>query len=677
MRTMAIDIEVDVSPEGWFPRAERNAIICIGVRVDGDDLILMADTHDDDSDILERFINYVEEVDPDVITGFNIRDFDLPYIVDRCRANNIDPARLGRDGFGEEYSSRDKSGKLKVYRDISLGRRTVFDTYTHWAAQDDQLFGLPDRRLKTLAKHFEPDYDWVMGDPLYPKMRELVGTPTLRDYMESDLRATQLMFDIYFPVFDAVAALLGNVTVKEITENTKGFLGMHVCRTCCDLAGITYEGTNYDRWGDMALKKQAAITNTFIPNKVFENPTHLDFSSMYPSIVMTFNISPETTRIRELEKLGRFHCGFDMYTRRMIYSIPDEKLDHNVVIEIDEKPGQLPMLFKTLYDERVEIKKKLPRHKKGSAAYKRLRTKESAVKMIMNSTTGYMGESHAKYADMSQYIAIVGLGRELFKRLVSFIEHKPYDKLIGRYERINKRDGSYFDPKRSPFRYVIEGDTDGIYLAKDIDLEVVNRFLDDLVKTEFKTPKSYMKLGKTPYKAIYCPNYKGKAYILVDDDKVTFKGVAFKSSRWPPLFNELKELLARAKFLDEGEPREIYLEARRLIMEKKLPVTSFAMHMEVRDPESYAGNCLPKTIATQARERFKMDNVAGTSFSYVKMKSGYWIVRATDDVDSLPAPLDTDYYLKIVDDVVERLGMSDDVSTGRQVKLSELTGVSF
>lgn len=683
MKIVAIDIENDVPVEGWFPKAERNAIIGVSLSLkeagswDKKPLILMAKTHDDDKAILEKMLKFIEKHDPDIVTGFNCREFDLPYIVDRLRANGLDPNRLARGQLVEQHNTREVGGKVKLFRDIMLGERVVFDTYTHWAAQDDKLFGLPNRQLKTLAQHFAPDQTWIMGDALYPKMRELVNTPTLRQYMVSDIRATQLMFDIYYPVFDNIVKLLGNVTLKEITENTKGFLGMHTCRTCCQRAGIEYEGTNTDRWGQRAISKQAAIPDTFIPNQVFRHPIHLDFSAMYPSIVMAWNISPETTRIIGFEPLGDFSAKRDLSTGALEIRIPDEKLHENVVIRISQEEGELPKLYKALSARRVNIKAEMKKHKRGTPRYMELDSEQSAVKMIMNSGTGYMGELHAKYADLAQYIAIVGLGRELFKALIGFIEHRQYKDLLAEYNKANpNKENKSFDPARSPFRYVIQGDTDGIYLNRPVDMDVVNRFLSTCVGGWMRGNPDYMKLGIDQYEAIFCPNYKGKNYALVRDGKILFKGVAFKSSRWPSMFKGALRALGRVKLLGDGEPRQIYKEWRENIVDRKLPFGDYVMHMEVQDPDSYPNNCQAKQLGLQARERFKMDLHNGQSFSYVRLKTGDWIVTALDDHTTLPGSLDMDYYVNILNGAVERLGMENDVLRTKQSNLFELTGMS-
>lgn len=683
MKVMAVDIETDVDPRGFFPRAELNPITSIGIRIKEDGVwdppySYNSDTADYDGDLLVKFLKEVEKEDPDIITGFNIRSFDLPYIVDRMRANSLSPETLGRGGFEESHSYRAGPGGIEsMFRDITLGERVVFDSYTHWAAQDDKLYGLPNRKLKTLARHFAPSEDWLDAD--YTKMRELAGTEELQAYILSDMRATSLMFDLYYPVFASVVESLeeiwgkGVVTLKEICENTKGFLGRKVFQICCERTGVIFEGTNEERWGKVATEKQAAITNTFIPNVMFKDPVHLDFSSMYPSIIMTFNISPETTSIVGFEELREFSATRDLLTGDIVYGIPDEKLNKNVMIKVVSKEGELPKLYKFLNGRRDIIKGDLKELTYGTPEYLEKDTEQSAIKMVLNSGTGYAGEIHAKYADVAQYILIVGIGRELFRRLVSHIEHRPFASLMEEYERVNAKRHPKFDGSLSPFRYVIEGDTDGIYLNTLPDLDWVNEFLAKLVKEEMRGGENYMKLGVDKYDAIYCPNYKGKNYVLAKDGAMRFKGVAFKSSRLPPAFKEARDQFAKAKMLGVGDPKEIY-QLWQTFLKGTDKLEPFVMNISVRPPLSYAKNCLPKTIAEQAVERFHMDIKDSQSYQFVKLRNQYWIVTAGDEMKDMPGHIDRDYYLEAIDKTVARLGMENVVLTTTQASL--LTGWS-
>lgn len=98
------------------------------------------------------------------------------------------------------------------------------------------------------------------------------------------------------------------------------------------------------------------------------------------------------------------------------------------------------------------------------------------------------------------------------------------------------------------------------------------------------------------------------------------------------------------------------------------------MNMEVQTPEAYAKNCLPRQIAAQARERYQVIITDSQSFSFVKLRSKYWIVTAGDSMKDLPAHIDRAYYLTAIDKIVARLGMESTVMETTQSSL--LTGWS-
>jgi len=106
---MSIDIEV-VSGEGGLPDAEKDPIILISIffypayngknslvlsakkirSINGDTLGFFTE-----KEMLQEFLKIIDNYDPDIILGYNINNFDLPYIETRLRRNNL-PRTLGR-----------------------------------------------------------------------------------------------------------------------------------------------------------------------------------------------------------------------------------------------------------------------------------------------------------------------------------------------------------------------------------------------------------------------------------------------------------------------------------------------------------------------------------------------------------------------------------------------------
>lgn len=47
-------------------------------------------SYDDEREMLQQWCNFINEADPDVVIGYNISNFDLPYLLDRAKALKVD-----------------------------------------------------------------------------------------------------------------------------------------------------------------------------------------------------------------------------------------------------------------------------------------------------------------------------------------------------------------------------------------------------------------------------------------------------------------------------------------------------------------------------------------------------------------------------------------------------------
>ncbi|WP_435062823.1 type B DNA-directed DNA polymerase [Halobaculum sp. EA56] len=123
---------------------------------------------------------------------------------------------------------------------------------------------------------------------------------------------------------------------------------------------------------------------------VHEDVHELDFSSMYPNIIRTRNISPETVR-----------CGCCENTR-----VP------NVGYSICERDGYLPDVLGPLIDGRSEIKRRI-RETDDPDELATLEARSSAIKWILVSCFGYQGFSNAKFGRIECHESINAFAREI------------------------------------------------------------------------------------------------------------------------------------------------------------------------------------------------------------------------------------------------------------------------
>ncbi|HYI24394.1 MAG TPA: 3'-5' exonuclease, partial [Thermomicrobiales bacterium] len=91
LRRMQLDLET----LGLDPADPEAKIVMIAIRQDDFEEVLLKESTE--ADLLERMVQIVVRLDPDVIEGHNIFQFDLPYLVERARQSGVE-LPLGRDG---------------------------------------------------------------------------------------------------------------------------------------------------------------------------------------------------------------------------------------------------------------------------------------------------------------------------------------------------------------------------------------------------------------------------------------------------------------------------------------------------------------------------------------------------------------------------------------------------
>ncbi len=237
----------------------------------------------DEAALLRRFLRCVREIDPDVITGWNVVDFDLAVIERRCRAHGI-PCVLGRT-----------DEPLEIRRDRSAGRdsravargRAVVDALSLLRAS---YVRLEDYKLETAAQTFLGRGKLLVGGGAAAIEAAYRSEPEkLVAYNESD---AQLVLD-----------LLRETGLFDLAVSRSLLTGLPLDRVGAAIAAVDslYLAAAHRRGvvvPSVARRTSAArIAGGFVMDSIpglYRNILVFDFKSLYPSIIRTFNIDPLT-----------------------------------------------------------------------------------------------------------------------------------------------------------------------------------------------------------------------------------------------------------------------------------------------------------------------------------------------------------------------------------------------
>lgn len=618
VHVLVFDIETDTFLQ--FPNADDNAIISIGCQLNDEPIkIFSADVYNDDKQIILDFIAYIQETDPCVLVGYNSTYFDFPYLQRRCEINNISTAGFGRDDR-EMFIT-----KTQVY----ISGRSTYDIYLRSVLLDQSVYtkAPKNRRLKTMAILYGLDNVIVEDENVMSNLRELVGTQRLYDYLYSDIRATKFLSDIYLPGILSLAETL-NVTIDNCITSSPSFVPNTIFSRKFHELGIISD-MNVAQAHMNLVNRQGAYVDVFKPGLYLHEVRKVDMRSYYPNILRMLNLSPETTTVINVKnKLEPYSANMNS-DKILTLSIPDEKLNKQIIIEVDfNKRGFASEFIDNAMTERAVIKTAMKDMEVDSAEWNGANAQQINIKVIANSATGFYALSSANFGSVASYIAIVGTARFIISKLIDHVDS------------------------------VVQLDTDGIIIESDESVDELNEWLEDFVLDFFKVSKNYLELEEEIIEAAYFRDVK-KQYLILEDNRLTIHGISFKGANLPKLFSSIIEDIG-FKMLTNTPNLELHID--QYYDTSKFDLNNIKKNIKVRPKDSYKSrNPIGKQLAIQYEARFGKSIDHETSLSYVKIKtkrgSSYQLVTIFDTMKDIER-LDVDYYVEIVNSAIDRLGLT-------------------
>ena len=431
-------------------------------------------------DLLNDFINWwmIEDNTPEVITGWNSELYDIPYIV----------RRLDRV-LGEKLMKRMSPWGLVTEREVLLmGRKHIsydiggvsqldylnlYKKFTYKAQESYRLDHIANVELnQKKLDHSEFDTFKDFYTKGWQKFVEYnIKDVELVDRMEDKMKLIELALTM---AYDA------KVNYSDV------FFQVRMWDT------IIY---NYLKKRNIVIppnvrsdkdsKYAGAYVKEPIPG-VYDWVVNFDLNSLYPHLIMEFNISPETLMEERhpsvtVDKILNREIDFEPYKEYAVCA--------NGAMYRKDVRGFLPELMEKIYEDRTIYKKKMIAAKQE---YEKKKTKElekeiarcnniqMARKIQLNSAYGAIGNQYFRYFKLANAEAITLSGQVAIR----WIE-----------EKINKYLNKIL--KTEEVDYVIASDTDSIYLnmgplvdtvykGREKTTESIVSFLDKVAQVELE-----------------------------------------------------------------------------------------------------------------------------------------------------------------------------------------------
>ncbi len=394
LKILSLDIEV-YNPKG-MPNAEDDPIIMIslssnqGLRMvlsTAESPLDFVETLQDEAEMLRRFVAIVEDENPDILIGYNSDNFDFPYIRDRAALLNV-PLNLGTDGSSLKFMKRGFAnaalvkGRIHIDLYLIMRRYLQLDRYTLERVYLE-LFG-------------EEKYD-IPGDEIHqywddcgPKLEKLCH------YSLDDAVAVTEIAEKMIPLTLELTRIVGQPFFDLARMTTGQQVEWYLIRKAHEQGEVVPNKPSASQYSDRRGKRAAGGYVKDPVKGLHENIVYFDFRSLYPSIIISKNVSPDTL----VDDCNPEKCNISPERGYMF---------------LKEPPGFVPSIIGNILTERVRLKTMMKKSEDDEEK-KILNVQQEALKRLANSMYGVYGYSRFRWYRLECADAITAWGRDYIKK---------------------------------------------------------------------------------------------------------------------------------------------------------------------------------------------------------------------------------------------------------------------
>ncbi len=568
---------------------------------------------------LDAFADRVRGLDPDVLTGWNVVDFDLK-VLSRIAGRTGAALQLGRDAgplrlrpprgwFGSGEASI--PGRLVLDgMDLVRGAFLRFDDYS----------------LDRVANEVLGEGKVALGDGRGDRAEEIQARfrddlDTFADYARTDARlALQIVRKLDLVTLAMARSRLTGMTPDRVSASIASFDFLYLA--ALGKRGVVAPTVRSD---DARVSRHQAGGDVFEPvTGIHENVWVFDFKSLYPSVIRTFNIDP----------LG--------YVAGPAPGDAVVRLSDDTAFRRGD--AILPAMLDELFPQREAAKRA------GDAVA------SQAIKILMNSFYGVLGTPACRFHNAAVANAVTGLGRRLLRWSKRWFEERGFDVLYGDTDSLFVRSGLSPEAARDAGPRLALALNEAVAAHVSAEWQVTSLLDLELEKLYLKLVLPSVRRGRGGARKRYAGLVDGRR-------EVEFVGMEVVRRDWTALAKDVqRELYAR---LFAGEPVDGYLAdtvaaLRRGELDDKLV---YRKGLRKR-PAAYTAGTPPHVAAARKSPR------PGRVVSYLMTVAG------PEPLDALANAPDREHYVDkqvrpVAEPVLAALGLDFDrvVGDDRQLPL--------
>ena len=486
-------IDIETQCEHGFPQVEdpQEEIIGITLSVNGKKYVLgLGDFHIDgvdsrkyfsEEDLLSDFLEIWKSEHPDIVTGWNIKFFDIPYLVQRMNrvltpveTSHLSPWKKIREKFIERSSKKHRTFQIlgvSILDYLDLYRTFTYTNQESYRLDHIAFVELGERKLD--YGEYETIRDFYRND--FQKFMEYnVRDVELIEMLEDKMRLLELALAL---------AYSAKVNYEDVFSQVRTWdqIIYHHLRNQNIVIPPKKGGKKEEKYAGAYVKDPITGMHDWVVS--------FDLNSLYPHLIMQYNISPET--------LVRGGQDIDINSDSILASNPSTmegiarnasrgfSVAANGTCYRKDTLGFLPELMHKMYAERKEFKNKMIECQKekerlikggclGGAIGPRFKQVENDIakynnfqlvrKIQLNSAYGAIGNQYFRYYATEMAEAITASGQLSIRWIANKLN-----------EFLNTTIGT------EGYDYVVASDTDSVYIRLS---KLVKKFLPECKDTD-------------------------------------------------------------------------------------------------------------------------------------------------------------------------------------------------
>ena len=550
----------------------------------------------DEGELLEKFSEYVKKISPDFLAGYFSDGFDLPYLKARAEKLGV-KLELGIDGSEPKFSRGiEMTGRIRgiVHIDLLKFIKVAYSQYMQ--SETLSLNEVAGEFLNEKKKDFKHRHSSKIKDDEWEK------------YYDYNLHDSVLVFRLFEKIWPDIFEFsrvmqepLFEVSRNGMSKNVESYIIHNLGR----FNEIPEKKPIHEEISQRMYREKYEGAFVFEPTPgLHENLAIFDFTSYWPSIIVTFNLSRST--------------------------LLDGKKKNSLEVDIGDKKHYFSKetgFFSEILKEAIERRKKYKQElKQKDDALKRARS--NAFKLLANASYGYLGFFGARYYCPEASASATAISRKFTKDIIKKINEKGYKTIYSDTDSIVFLLEKKTEKQTTEFLKELNSDLPGI-----MELELEGFFKRGLWVTT--------RAGKIGAKKKYA--------LLENNGKVKIRGFETVRRDWCFLARKMQDKILRMILEDGDEKRalEYTKEVIKNLKKRKIEKSEIIIKTQLKKEISEYKSISPHVVAAKKMEEAKIPISRGNIIEYyiAETKEKTKLVREKVKLPDEEGEYNIEYYL--------------------------------